>query len=317
MCQMQFFVLFRASLKVIADIKCMRRGWCVAHAYRNHRINFVSTVRGRERRCLWAEAMTFIAAHFVEKHKSGQRRSYLHCKNWLMGFTQTRAGAQEEGTSAIERGRKWTESGSRQDIPQKSGDYMVDDDDVQLCMGRGINQPKKAKQKSFQGGRWKCDVIFRCHHAEALRSCCKELSIRLPGVGLGCHLRSPPVPENVKRKHENINIEKHHASFPSELCYMRTQECEVCGARPGGTTRKTFYDRRSRDANKNFSRMESRFDRLSWTLTVCGLLEWVTAVTDRSLRDFNRFSLFFFFEWNSRIFFLLFLVVGSLCVLLP
>lgn len=53
----------------------------------------------------------------------------------------------------------------------------------------------------------------------------------------------PPVPENVKRKHENINIEKHHASFPSELCYMRTQECEVCGGRPESASCK-FFDRR-------------------------------------------------------------------------
>lgn len=160
----------------------------------------------------------------------------MHCKIDSWGSHKQERAAQEEGTSTIERGRKWTESGSRQDIPQKSGDYMLDDDDVQLCMGRGINQPKTAKQKSFQGDRWRCDVIFRCQHAGALRSSYEELSINLAEVGLGCHLRSPPVPENVKRKHENINIEKHHASFPSELCYMRTQECEVCGDRAVGAS---------------------------------------------------------------------------------
>lgn len=117
---------------------------------------------------------------------------------------------------------------------------MLDDDDVQLCMGRGINQPKTAKQKSFQGDRWRCDVIFRCQHAGALRTSNEKLSINILETGLGCHLRSPPVPENVKRKHENINIEKHHASFPSELCYMRTQECEVCGDCAMGTSLKFF-----------------------------------------------------------------------------
>lgn len=185
--------------------------------------------------------------HILSKNTKADNGEVICIAKLTHGVHTKKSGArgeEEEGTSAIERGRKWTESGSRQDIPQKSADYMVDDDDVQLCMGRGINQPKKLKTKNpFQGAHWRCDVIFGCQHAGALRSRYEELSLHLPEVALGCHLRSPPVPENVKRKHENINIEKHHASFPSELCYMRTQECEVCGGRPESASCK-FFDRR-------------------------------------------------------------------------
>lgn len=77
-----------------------------------------------------------------------------------MGFTQARAGAREQEEGAAARPKE-EENGLNQ-VPGKkfrrSQAIMVDDDDVQLCMGKSINQPKK---KHFKRVYLKYDVILR------------------------------------------------------------------------------------------------------------------------------------------------------------
>lgn len=135
--------------------------------------------------------MTFIAAHFVEKHKSGQRRSYLHCKIDSWGSHKQERDKKKETAQSKEEENK---------LNQVPGQAFRRSQAIIWLMMMMFNFVwaealinLKRQHKIGLGG---CDVIFGC---EPLKLCDQALrtlsSTSLSWMSLTIFMISPQFPK--------------------------------------------------------------------------------------------------------------------------